>query len=116
MKLNKFQQFVKDEEVEADKSIFDSKCFMADIKADFNDVYQNLRLEIEGSIDMSDIVGYSLDFGSSKIWEEIEDQIRLKVNELIVKTLEEIEGTEEDAENNEPCDIEYFKRDRELNQ
>lgn len=116
MRLDKFQQFVKDGEYEPDLNDVQTKIFMQDLCASFDDKYQELKSDIENSLDMSDIVKNSLACNCFKTSVEIDQQIKLRVNELIVTTLEEIEDIEEEAENNEPCDIESFKRDREINQ
>ena len=116
MKLTDFQQFIKDEEIEADKGVFESKCFISNLEKEYNGVYQDLRSTIEGSLDMSELVGYSLDFTTDKSWEVVEAMIALRVNELINTTQEEIEQFRIDSQiDDEPCDIESFKRDRELN-
>lgn len=116
MKLTKFHQYIKDENIEADKGEVMAKSFMQDIKNDFCNTYQNLKIDIENSLDMSDIVENAIFFNTDKIRQDAADQITLRVNELINKTQEEIEQFRIDTQiDNEPCDIESFKRDRELN-
>ncbi len=94
MNLTKFQMFIKDEEIEADKDELEAKLFTQVLKDEFDNEYQDVRSDVTGSLDMSDNFEYAIEFNQVQSNKDMNDQITLRVNELIVKTLEEIEDIE----------------------
>lgn len=95
MKPDKYQQFVKDGGYDSDLSETQCKLFMQLLSRDhwvkFDDVCSN----VNGSIDMSDIIGNSINLRESITIKEMDQAIKTHVNELIKTTLEEIEDIEE---------------------
>ena len=117
MKLTKFQQHIKDEEIEADKNEIQSIIFINEIKETFSDQYELLMDDIQNSMDFRTHIERALSCETYASTVEIGNQIKLRVNELINVTQEEIEDIRiYNMPDDSVCDIESFKRDRELNQ
>lgn len=94
MKLTNFQQYIKSEEIEADLFTAFAKSFMQELKDNYNDDYQLLMSDIEGSLSMQNFIEWSYEFNDTGYRLEMDRVITRLVNELIVTTLEEIEDIE----------------------
>lgn len=96
MKLDKFQQFVKDGEYQADLNTSLSRCFIRSLEAQHctSGEFEELLSNIEGSLDMSEFVRWSFEGRISNSYHETGKYTVIHVNKLIQTTLEEIEDIE----------------------
>ena len=94
MKLDKFQQYVKDENLDCDLTETASKQLIVDIEWVIESTHEELFSEIAGRLEMIDLVDYVVECNSIKAHDKICKMIKCVVNEKISETLEEIEDIE----------------------
>lgn len=112
--LDKFQQFVKDKDIQPNKTNQEAQDFLNSLNGELDGTYEYIKDELCGYLDVGDFIdAYS-------VYESIEDVMdsiaRNKVNELIQTTREQIEDIEavNDMEPEDPMDA--HKRAEELKQ
>lgn len=89
--LTKFQQYIKDLNIEDDLDGVKAVVFIQDIKELFSDEYEILMDEIQNSIDARTQLERALSFNGYGNACEYTDQIKAHVNKLINETQELIE-------------------------
>tara|TARA_R110000803_G_scaffold137888_1_gene204800 strand:- start:635 stop:1003 length:369 start_codon:yes stop_codon:yes gene_type:complete len=94
-KLGKFQQFVKNEDVERDLNFVECSNFMKLIKKHCTEDHIELVDDIAGSLDMLEVIEEVLEQSSLVAILNVKIEIRDKVRQKIKETLEEIEDIEE---------------------
>lgn len=95
MKLDKFQQFIKDGKYEPDLNVVQAKSFMWGLAGGFQSQFNDLESSINGSIDISNIIANSLCQTEFLSNQTMDNAIKYHVNELIKTTIEEIEDIED---------------------
>ena len=118
MKLDKFKQFIKDANAQPDLNAVEAKIFNQKLYDSFRDKYDDIRSEVNGTIDFDEIYNNSLYQVESLNVLAMDNAIKYHTNNLIKTTLEAIEDIEEDnktqVEPEDPMDI--IKRQWELQQ
>ena len=95
MKLDKFQEYVKYNDLDCDLTNTACKQLILNIESEIKSTHEELVSEIAGRLEMMDIVSYVVRCDSISAFNEICEMIKCVVNEKISETLEEIEDIEE---------------------
>lgn len=112
MKLDRFEQFIKDSDLEPNLNTVEAKVFNRKLYDDFRDKYDDIASEVNGTIDFDEIYSNSIHQVESLNVIAMDNAIRHHTNNLIRKTLDDIDDIQEEVEPEDCMDI--YKRDREL--
>ncbi len=115
MKLDKFQQFVKDGKYEPNLNVIEAKEFARKLKATNFGEADDIESNVNGAIEFGEIYENSLYHIESLSTMAMNSAIKLHVNKLIQKTIEGIEDTESDDEFEPEDCMDIDKRDKEIN-
>jgi len=95
MKLDKFEQFIKDVNAQPDLNVVEAKEFNRKLCDDFRDKYDEIASDVNGAIGFDEIYSNSIHQVESLNVIAMDNAIKLHTNNLIRTTLEEIEDIEE---------------------
>lgn len=116
MKLDKFEQFVKNRQIWPNLDTTTAKAFVRMLIADFPDKAADIESNVNGSIEFGEIYANSLYCVESLSVTLMDNAIKLHVNNLIQETHVNIDDIEDDDEFEPEDCMDIYKRDQELNQ
>lgn len=114
MKLDRFEQFIKDSDLEPNLNTVEAKVFNRKLYDDFRDQYDGIASEVNGAIGFDEIYSNSIHQVESLNVIAMDNAIKLHTNNLIRTTLENIDDIQEEVEPEDCTDV--YKRSEELKQ
>lgn len=113
MKLDSWEEYVKDNNLEADLSLESAVFIVSGLKLKCPDAYEYIMDEVNGAIDSDEVGKEVIDGNVYEIVRAIEVNARISLSSYIQSALDNIEDIEQDCSQ---CDIEAHKRHMEANQ